>query len=578
MDFLTIGVAAALAAQPSETLLPQATVGFLAVTNRRYPGCPLEETQLGQLMDSPIMAAFRKDLRRQMREHWSNLRERFGLTLEDLQRRAGRRSGVAMIEPKPGEAAMALLADVTGHLKQARALLAKGHGQPAQTRRQQSALDDRRRRPLASSSCRRPAKSNFPRPAAGSRPFAARGRGPQAGPDRLCPGGKPAGGRRQRGGGARHPRPPGRPGARGSLAEVARLQGGDEALARRRPAATSGHQVRWFVFPLGYAEAARAATPEGKTPPRKDDRGSDSPPGFRRHPGRGRSGRFRRRRLSIDPSHGGLRPAALRELDENAQAAQRRDFMPQPWVPRDVATYTTLYVDILNAFDNFGPLFDELFGEGEKGVWKQVLEEHEDRPQRAANRPPQGTRQAPGAAGDDGRRLPMPITTSSERLLFAIETKDEKAVAAALEKCMKNDPTVKRRGDQRPSHLGDRRGRAAQGPLDLAGRNPLADAAERKDKEAKPPPGTEEKEKEEKRRETPFPAPSGGHGGQRAIAGRLAPRFPLEGPQADRQDGQLAASPEYKQVAGHGRENWGWPSTARASSRGPTRPSGPPMS
>ena len=39
----------------------------------------------------------------------------------------------------------------------------------------------------------------------------------------------------------------------------------------------------------------------------------------------------------------------------------------------------------------------------------------------------------------------LPITTSSERLLFAVEAKDEKAVAAAIEKCMKNDPTVKRR-------------------------------------------------------------------------------------------------------------------------------------
>ena len=39
----------------------------------------------------------------------------------------------------------------------------------------------------------------------------------------------------------------------------------------------------------------------------------------------------------------------------------------------------------------------------------------------------------------------LPITTSSERLLFAVEANDEKAVAAALEKCLKNDPTVKRR-------------------------------------------------------------------------------------------------------------------------------------
>ena len=45
----------------------------------------------------------------------------------------------------------------------------------------------------------------------------------------------------------------------------------------------------------------------------------------------------------------------------------RDDFTPQPWVPRDIATYTTLYFDILNGFDNFGPLFDELVASGETG-------------------------------------------------------------------------------------------------------------------------------------------------------------------------------------------------------------------
>ena len=39
----------------------------------------------------------------------------------------------------------------------------------------------------------------------------------------------------------------------------------------------------------------------------------------------------------------------------------------------------------------------------------------------------------------------LPITTTSERLLFAIEVKDEKAVAKAMEKCLKNDPTAKKR-------------------------------------------------------------------------------------------------------------------------------------
>ena len=46
-----------------------------------------------------------------------------------------------------------------------------------------------------------------------------------------------------------------------------------------------------------------------------------------------------------------------------------KDYTPQKWVPREIATYSTLYFDILNAFDNFGPLFDELFGEGESGTW-----------------------------------------------------------------------------------------------------------------------------------------------------------------------------------------------------------------
>ena len=39
----------------------------------------------------------------------------------------------------------------------------------------------------------------------------------------------------------------------------------------------------------------------------------------------------------------------------------------------------------------------------------------------------------------------LPITTASERLLLAIEVKDAKAVAAALVKLLKNDPTFKRR-------------------------------------------------------------------------------------------------------------------------------------
>ena len=50
-----------------------------------------------------------------------------------------------------------------------------------------------------------------------------------------------------------------------------------------------------------------------------------------------------------------------------------KDFAPQPWVPHNIATYITFYADILNAFDNFDSLFDELIGQGEENAWKEVL-------------------------------------------------------------------------------------------------------------------------------------------------------------------------------------------------------------
>ena len=108
-----------------------------------------------------------------------------------------------------------------------------------------------------------------------------------------------------------------------------------------------------------------------------------------------------------------------------------------------MATYFTVYVDILNAFDNFGPLYDEIIGE--KGVWKQTLE--------GMNTDPSGPQidLRKELIANLGQRVTMvadynlPITTTSERLLWAIETKDDAAVAKAIEKCVKNDPTIKKR-------------------------------------------------------------------------------------------------------------------------------------
>ena len=121
------------------------------------------------------------------------------------------------------------------------------------------------------------------------------------------------------------------------------------------------------------------------------------------------------------------------------------DFTPQPWVGRDIATYFTVYVDILNAFRNFGPLFDDIMNS--KGLWIDTLNSERNDP----NGPQIDLEKE--LIANLGQRVTMvagynlPITTTSERLLWAIEIKpgQQAAVAKAIEKCVKNDPTIKRR-------------------------------------------------------------------------------------------------------------------------------------
>ena len=201
--------------------------------------------------------------------------------------------------------------------------------------------------------------------------------------------------------------------------------------------------IRWYIYPLGYAEATRAATPPEKRRKGKTIIEIMRNQGYAAFQGVGGY---------VDVSADGYQilhrtavfaPPPYTESMKMFVFPNGKDFTPQPWVGRDVATYFTVYVDILNAFDNFGPLYDEIMGE--KGLWKQTLEGMSTDP----SGPQIDLRKE--LIANLGQRVTMvadynlPITTTSERLLWAIETKDEAAVAKALEKCVKNDPTIKKR-------------------------------------------------------------------------------------------------------------------------------------
>ena len=218
--------------------------------------------------------------------------------------------------------------------------------------------------------------------------------------------------------------------------------------------------IRWYISPLGFAEAIRAATPLEKRRKGKTiieimrNQNYDAFQGI---------GGF------VDVSADGYQivhrtaiyaPPPYRESMKMFVFPNRpdSDFTPQPWVGRDIAAYFTVYVDILNAFKNFGPLFDDMMES--KGLWIDTLNSERSDP----NGPQIDLEKE--LIANLGQRVTMvagynlPITTTSERLLWAIEIKpgQQAAVAKAIEKCVKNDPTIKQPRDRRPRDMGDRPG------------------------------------------------------------------------------------------------------------------------
>ena len=227
----------------------------------------------------------------------------------------------------------------------------------------------------------------------------------------------------------------------GSLSEVIGYQ-----KVMKRCATDAGGvapQARWFVYPLGYAEAIRAATPKEKRRKGKTVIEVMRRQGFAAIQGVGGYLTLAAEGYEITHRTAIYAPPPYTKSMKMFSTPNHEDFTPQTWVSREIATYTTFYVDILNAFDNFGSLYDEMVGE--EGVWAQTLRGMKEDPYG----PQIDLRQE--LIKNFGQRVTMitdyklPITTNSERLLFAIEVKDEKAVAKAIEKSVKNDPSAKKR-------------------------------------------------------------------------------------------------------------------------------------
>ena len=113
------------AAPPSEQLLPSTTKGYVSVGNIERFRTDWAKTQLGQFLADPIMQPFVKDFQRQLQGKWNQTHQKLGITWDDLSDVPSGEVAIAIIEPSATEAALMLIADVTGRKEKTATLLDK---------------------------------------------------------------------------------------------------------------------------------------------------------------------------------------------------------------------------------------------------------------------------------------------------------------------------------------------------------------------------------------------------------------------------------------------------------------------
>ncbi len=416
---LATGSTAVAAVPPAENLVPDTTEGFLAVGSMDELKAAWNKTQLGQLMNDPVMKPFMDSFREQMTERWTKSHRKLGITWDDLDGVPTGEVSLSMIRPSEKVVAMAVTADVTDHQDQAHALL----------RKIERNLGDRKS--VRSERDAHGAKVTvFDIPAYEDNP--ARQVAYCLQDDLLV--------------------------AADNLGVVedilARLAATKtDSLASlpafdgvtKRCLTAAGDltpHVRWFIDPFGYADAVRVL--ETAEQPRK--KGQDmlkilKNQGFTAIEGVGGFINFYNQPYEM--LHRTFIYAPGNTSGERFELAARMlqlpnggDFLPPTWVPRDVASYVAGNLDTKNAFEMSKTLVNEIVGDE---VFEDVIESiHTDE-----NGPMIDVRGE--FVAYLGNRvtiisdLQLPITPKSERMLFAVETNNPEGLAATLRKQMETD-------------------------------------------------------------------------------------------------------------------------------------------
>jgi hypothetical protein len=402
------------------------------VTNAEQAQQHFDQTQFGQMLDDGVMEDFRKSLDTQIRDKFGDLTNRLGFTYDDLDGVIAGELALAIIDrPEKEEASLAILMDVTGRdaaVKNYLAAVEKRLTGNGGVKQEIEAGDTTLTTYLI------PAKNGKDEPI--ETVYFQR--------DNVLVG---INGREE------------------AQAMLKRFAGSPTDNLQSQPAfqatmaklqTASGNlqpEIRLYADPFGLTYALRTLDKAARLREDKDlakilqDQGFDAIQGVGGYvnmlPDADSEVVYRAavyappaKGMENDPLRWNL---AMRML----QMPNVADLTPQSWVPRMCARYATYNVDVLNAFDHFGTLFDAI--EGHKDAFKTSMEGIEQ----DAYGPRVNVRDE--LVAHMGSRISlvtdysMPISVNSERSLIAIEAKEEAKLADTIQRIMEKEPDIERR-------------------------------------------------------------------------------------------------------------------------------------
>jgi hypothetical protein len=427
----------AVAAVPSEALLPATTKAFISTHDVDEVREKFNATQLGDLVNDPLMKPFIEDFKKQIGAKLERAGKKLGVKWDDLEGVYGGEVSLALIQPNPQDKmshATALIVDITGKRQEADELLKKIDANQRANRGVRSALKDGG---IDVTVFTQPRKEGEKAPErsyyfiAGDQLVVADDQATISAMIRRLDGK-----------------------AKDSLATVRAFE---ESLAACAKAAGDTRQhIRWFVEPFGYLEASRAA--QGG----KKKRGTDllkilQTQGFTAVQGLGGHVFFDTAGTEVLHRTFVYAPPVTRKPDDASKdkwnlAMRMLDFPnsakadglePQAWALPEIATYLSFNWRMREAFDYSETLVDAVIGD--RGAFKEIWQSLKIDPNGPQIDIYAGLLDQLGTRATLLTDVKLPVDVKSERLMVFVDVKNSQAVAKTLEKAFKDDPQAKKR-------------------------------------------------------------------------------------------------------------------------------------